>query len=88
MAIESIAKTLGIGSGIDVRGLVDQLVEASFQNKNSQLTARQDTLSTQISKVGELKSAISDFATALAQLTSSGARVSSESAWTLFGEMR
>ena len=73
MAIESIAKTLGTGSGIDIKGLVDQLVEASFQNKNAQLTAKSEALTAQISKVGELKSAISDFATALAQLTSSGA---------------
>ncbi|ATY33004.1 flagellar filament capping protein FliD [Sphingomonas psychrotolerans] len=72
MAIESIAKTLGTGSGVDVTALVTGLVEASFANKNKALTAKSETLTTQISKVGELKSTISDFASALAALTSGG----------------
>ncbi|MBO9622043.1 MAG: flagellar filament capping protein FliD [Sphingomonas sp.] len=72
MAIESIAKTLGTGSGIDISALVGQLVDASFANRNAAITARQETLTAQISKAGELKSGISDFATALAQLTAGG----------------
>ncbi len=39
MAIESIAKTLGTGSGVDITTLVNGLVEASFANKNAALTA-------------------------------------------------
>ena len=35
MAVESIAKTLGMGSGIDITSLVGQLVDASFANKNA-----------------------------------------------------
>jgi flagellar hook-associated protein 2 len=72
MAIESIAKTLGTGSGVDVTALVNGLVEASFANKNSALTAKTETLTAQISKVSELKSTISDFASALAALATGG----------------
>lgn len=72
MAIESIAKTLGTGSGIDTNALVDSLVENAFANKNQLLTTQNDALTTQISTVGTLKSNISDFASALASLTGSG----------------
>lgn len=72
MAVESIAKTLGMGSGIDITSLVGQLVDASFANKNAALTAREEKLTAQISKAGELKSGISDFASALSQLTAGG----------------
>lgn len=72
MAIESIAKTLGTGSGIDITSLVGQLVDASFANKNASLTAKDEKLTTQISKTSELKSSISDFASALSQLTAGG----------------
>jgi flagellar hook-associated protein 2 len=72
MAVESIAKTLGTGSGIDITALVDSLVENSFANKNQLLTSKNDALTTQISTVGTLKSNVSDFASALASLTGSG----------------
>lgn len=72
MAIESIAKTLGTGSGIDITSLVGQLVDASFANKNAVLTAKGEKLTAQISKVSEVRSGISDFANALSQLTSGG----------------
>jgi flagellar hook-associated protein 2 len=72
MAIESIAKTLGTGSGIDITSLVGQLVDASFANKNASLTAKDEKLTAQISKTSELKSSISDFASALSQLTAGG----------------
>lgn len=72
MAIESIAKTLGMGSGIDIGALVGQLVDTSFANRNAAITAKEETLTAQISKASELKSGIFDFATALAQLTSGG----------------
>lgn len=72
MAVESIAKTLGMGSGIDITSLVGQLVDASFANKNAALTAREEKLTAQISKASELKSGISDFASALSQLTAGG----------------
>lgn len=72
MAIESIAKTLGTGSGIDVSALVESLVENSFANKNHTLTTKGDALTAQISAVSTLKSNISDFSTALTSLTGSG----------------
>ncbi|WP_448662894.1 flagellar filament capping protein FliD [Sphingomonas sp. CJ20] len=72
MAIESIAKTLGTGSGIDVGALVTSLVENAFENKNVALTKKGDALTAQISKVSELKSSITDFASALSSLTAGG----------------
>lgn len=72
MAIESIAKTLGTGSGIDVSALVESLVENSFANKNHTLTTKGDALTAQISAVSTLRSNISDFSTALTSLTGSG----------------
>ena len=36
MAVESIAKTLGAGSGIDITSLVSQLVDAQFANKTAE----------------------------------------------------
>lgn len=72
MAIESIAKTLGTGSGIDTNALVEALVENAYANKTQLLTTQKDALTTQISTVSTLKSNISDFASALASLTGSG----------------
>ena len=72
MAIESIAKTLGTGSGIDISQLVSQLVDAQFAMKNEALTQKSETLTAKISSVSELKSNISEFASALASLTSGG----------------
>jgi flagellar hook-associated protein 2 len=73
MAVESIAKTLGTGSGIDVSALVESLVENAYANKNHSLTSKSDALTAQISAVSTLKSNISDFASALTSLTGSGA---------------
>jgi flagellar hook-associated protein 2 len=72
MAIESIAKTLGSGSGIDISALVGQLVDAQFANKNDALTRKTETLTAQISALGEIKSAVSSFSSALSALASSG----------------
>ncbi|MDG5488311.1 flagellar filament capping protein FliD [Sphingomonas sp. BGYR3] len=70
--VESITKTLGTGSGIDTTALVNSLVEAQFAAKNAQLEQRQETLTTQLSTVSQLKSGISGFSTALSQLVSGG----------------
>lgn len=72
MAVESIAKTLGTGSGIDTNALVESLVQNAFVNKNQTLTNQNTALTAQISAVGTIKSNISDFASALASLTGSG----------------
>ncbi|WP_375429222.1 flagellar filament capping protein FliD [uncultured Sphingomonas sp.] len=72
MAIESIAKTLGAGSGIDVGALVTSLVEAQFAAKNADFTRREEKLTAQISGVSALKSAITNFDAALKALTKGG----------------
>ncbi|MEZ0244713.1 MAG: flagellar filament capping protein FliD [Sphingomonas sp.] len=72
MAIESIAKTLGTGSGIDISALVSGLVDAQFAAKTAALTKKGETLTAQISAAGELKSAINGFDTALKSLIKTG----------------
>lgn len=76
MAIESIAKTLGAGSGIDVGALVTSLVEAQFAGKTQALTEKSEKLEAQISGVAKLKSAIAGFNTALKSLVSGGSLAS------------
>ncbi|RYD99962.1 MAG: flagellar hook protein, partial [Sphingomonadales bacterium] len=70
MAIESIAKTLGTGSGIDISALVTQLVDAQYAMKNDALTKKADALTSKISTAAEVKSNLTEFASALASLTS------------------
>jgi flagellar hook-associated protein 2 len=72
MAIESIAKTLGTGSGIDITALVTSLVEAQYEAKNSLLTAKSEKLASQISAAGAAKSNITSLSTALASLVRGG----------------
>lgn len=77
MAIESIAKTLGSGSGIDITALVSGLVDAQFANKNATLTKKSDALKAQISAVSDLKSGITGFDSALKSLITTGTLVTS-----------
>lgn len=70
MAIESIAKTLGTGSGIDIASLVSQLVDAQFAMKNETLTKKSEAITARISSAAEVKSNLTQFASALATLTS------------------
>lgn len=72
MSVESIAKTLGTGSGIDISALVTSLVDASFANKNAQLEQRSETLTAQISGLSRLKEGITGFSTALSSIARSG----------------
>lgn len=72
MTVESIAKTLGTGSGIDISALVTSLVDASFANKTARLEQQSETLTAQISAIATLKSGISGFATALTSIARSG----------------
>jgi flagellar hook-associated protein 2 len=72
MAIESIAKTLGSGSGIDIGALVTSLVNAQFAAKNAEFTRREEKIGAQISGVSKLKSAVTGLNTALKTLTSGG----------------
>ena len=70
--VASIVKTLGSGSGVDTVTLVQQLVDAQFAVKNSQLAAKADTLTSQISAVSALKSELTNFDVALKGLVTSG----------------
>lgn len=72
MAIESIAKTLGSGSGIDIPTLVQDLVDAQFANKAAALNKREEVLTAQISAASELKSGVAAFDGALKTLIKSG----------------
>lgn len=68
----SIVNALGAGSGIDIRGLVDQLVTANFQARNGQLDRQNRTLSAEISSASSLRSDITSFASGLKTLATGG----------------
>ncbi|HEX8389754.1 MAG TPA: flagellar cap protein FliD N-terminal domain-containing protein, partial [Sphingomonas sp.] len=72
MAVESIAKTLGAGSGIDLKGLVDSLVDAQFAPKKEALKKREEALTAQISKAAELRQVVTQFDQALKTLVRGG----------------
>ena len=69
---DSIAVTLGAGSGIDTKALVSSLVDAQFAGKTKTLAARKETLTAQISALSQLRSNLTGFSTALTTLVSSG----------------
>jgi flagellar hook-associated protein 2 len=58
----------GIGSGIDIDSIVASMVAAEKAPKLTQLTSLEKKTTTQITAVGALKSAISDFQTALSAI--------------------
>lgn len=64
----STISSLGVGSGIDVRGLVDQLVAAEREPWEKRLTSRQQDIETQISGLGRLKEGLSQFGSVAADL--------------------
>ena len=59
----------GIGSGVDILGLVDQLVAAERQRPEQLFSQRETLLQDQISAIGKLKSALSTFQDSLAGLS-------------------
>ena len=58
----------GLGSGLDINGLVTQLVAAERAPQQAQITRQQTSVVTEISALGSLKGALADFQAALAQL--------------------
>ncbi len=70
--VDSIVNTLGAGSGIDIKSLVDQLVDSQFAAKTGAIDRQNRALTAQISGVGSLKSSITDFANGLKQLATGG----------------
>ncbi|MBA4041145.1 MAG: flagellar hook protein [Sphingobium sp.] len=69
---DSIVNTLGAGSGINISALVNDLVTASFQARNSTLNRQNQTLSAQISAAGTLRSDINSFVEGLKTLATGG----------------
>ncbi|HEU4602422.1 MAG TPA: flagellar filament capping protein FliD [Steroidobacteraceae bacterium] len=61
-------QSTGIGSGLDVNGLVTQLVNAEKTPKTQQITKQQTTVATQISAMGSLKGALGAFQSVLSPL--------------------
>ncbi len=53
--------SMGIGSGLDVRGLIDQLVTAEQQPVVNRLNTQEGTFTAQISAYGNLRGAVADF---------------------------
>lgn len=58
----------GIGSGLDIKGLVSQLVQAEGAAKNNALNRRESNYQTELSALGTLKSSLSSFKDAAAKL--------------------
>ncbi|MEG3084261.1 flagellar filament capping protein FliD [Sphingomonas sp. PB2P12] len=71
-ATQALLTSLSTGSGIDTATLVPALVSAQFATKTATLKAKADTLTAQISGIGTIKSAITGFSTALANLVKGG----------------
>ncbi|MDX2351357.1 flagellar filament capping protein FliD [Stutzerimonas xanthomarina] len=63
-----MAGVTGIGSGIDIDGIVSSMVAAERAPKETQLANLEKKTTTQITAVGALKSAVSAFQTALESL--------------------
>lgn len=68
----SIGYALGIGSGLDIRALVDGLSDAARAPKEELIFRRESLNQARISAVAEISNAIDGFATALAGLLSGG----------------
>lgn len=63
-----IVSSTGVGSGIDIQTLVSQLVTAEGQPQYNAIQRQQNAANTRLSGIGSLKSALSDFQTAVSKL--------------------
>lgn len=63
-------QSLGVGSGLDLEGLVTQLIAAERGSKESRLDAKDESLDAEISGLGQLKSKLSDFEDTVDELRS------------------
>ncbi|SEL55099.1 flagellar filament capping protein FliD [Ectothiorhodospira marina] len=57
--------SMGVGSGIDVRGLVDELVAAERKPSEQRIERREQRLEAEISGLGKLQGALEEFGAAL-----------------------
>jgi flagellar hook-associated protein 2 len=64
--------SLGVGSGIDLESLVQQLLSAERGAKTQRLDTREETLESEISAVGQIKSKLGEFEDALEELQQEG----------------
>jgi flagellar hook-associated protein 2 len=71
-ATQALLKGLSAGSGVDTGTLVTSLVSAQFAARTAALKTKSDTITAQISGVGTLKSTMTGFSTALANLVKGG----------------
>lgn len=69
----AITSSLGVGSGIDIKTLVSQLVQAEGQPAFNAISRKETTTNERLSALGRLKSALSDFRTATGKLKDIGA---------------
>lgn len=70
--VSSIASTLGVGSGIDVTKLVNDLAEASRAPKIDRLNKRQSDVKAQISALAQARSDLESFTDTLGKVVSEG----------------
>ena len=63
--------SIGVGSGLDLSGLVQQLLEAERKPKQDRFDAREKEFDTVISAIGALKSKMDEFKTSVDDLRSS-----------------
>jgi len=63
-----ITSATGLGSGLDINGIVTQLVSAEISPQANRLDRREVTLQSKISAVGTLKGSMSNFQTSLSAL--------------------
>jgi len=63
-----VTSSLGIGSGMDINGIVSQLVNAEGQPQFAAISRQETATQTRLSALGSLKSALSTFQTAVQKL--------------------
>lgn len=68
MSATGTITTTGVGSGLDIEGLVSKLVAAEGQSKQVALATREASVQSQISAYGSFKSALSQLQAAVAAL--------------------
>ncbi|BCG62736.1 MAG: flagellar hook-associated protein 2 [Methyloprofundus sp.] len=69
----SITSSLGIGSGMDINGIVSQLVQAEGDPAFNAIDRKESAANERLSALGRLKSSLSDFRTATGKLNELGA---------------
>lgn len=68
----AITSSLGVGSGMDINGIVSQLIEADGRPALSAIDRKETAVNERVSALGRLKSALSDFRTATGKLNQPG----------------